>query len=175
MLRDELGVVIVLVALVAVVGAAHPPFLHQGNLLATAQNSSYVGLMAIGMVFPLAMREVDLSVGGNFAFGIVLGATLMVHGWTPWLAAFALVAACALLGALNGLITTFIDAPSFIVTLATSLLFRGARWPSPTASRSPGCRPRTRSSTSSAAASPGYRPRSGCCCSSPWCSPWSSR
>jgi ribose/xylose/arabinose/galactoside ABC-type transport system permease subunit len=125
-LRDELGVVIVLVALVAVVGAAHPPFLHTGNLLSTAQNSSYVGLMACGMVFPLAMREVDLSVGGNFAFGIVLGATLMVHGWTPWLAAAALVVVCAGLGALNGLITTFIDAPSFIVTLATSLLFRGA-------------------------------------------------
>jgi ribose/xylose/arabinose/galactoside ABC-type transport system permease subunit len=126
LLRDELGVVIVLVALVAVVGAAQPVFLHSGNLLATAQNSSYVGLMACGMVFPLAMREVDLSVGGNFAFGLVLGATLMVHGWTPWLAALALVAACAALGALNGLITTLIDAPSFIVTLATSLLFRGA-------------------------------------------------
>lgn len=126
LVRDELGVVIVLVALVGIVGAAHPPFLHHGNLLSTAQNSSYVGLMAIGMVFPLAMREVDLSVGGNFAFGIVLGATLMVHGWAPWLAALALVCACALLGALNGLITTFIDAPSFIVTLATSLLFRGA-------------------------------------------------
>jgi ribose/xylose/arabinose/galactoside ABC-type transport system permease subunit len=126
LVRDELGVVIVLVALVLVVGISHPPFLNSGNLLSTAQSSSYVGLMACGMVFPLAMREVDLSVGGNYAFGVVLGAVLMVHGWTPWLAALALTAACAGLGALNGLITTFIDAPSFIVTLATSLLFRGA-------------------------------------------------
>jgi ribose transport system permease protein len=125
-LRDELGVVIVLVALIGVVGASHPPFLDTDNLLATAQNSSYVGLMACGMVFPLAMREVDLSVGGNYAFGVVLGAVLIVHGWDPWLAALALVVVCAGLGALNGLITTFIDAPSFIVTLATSLLFRGA-------------------------------------------------
>ena len=125
-LRDELGVVIVLIALVGVVGAKNTAFLDVDNLLATAQNSSYVGLMAIGMVFPLAMREVDLSVGGNYAFGIVLGAVLMVHGWNPWLAAVAVMVVCAALGALNGLITTFIDAPSFIVTLATSLLFRGA-------------------------------------------------
>jgi ribose/xylose/arabinose/galactoside ABC-type transport system permease subunit len=126
LLRDELGVVIVLVALVVIVGSSHPAFLNSGNLLSTAQSSSYVGMMAVGMVFPLAMREVDLSVGGNFAFGIVLGAILMVHGWDPWLAAVGVVVACSALGALNGLITTLIDAPSFIVTLASALLFRGA-------------------------------------------------
>ena len=71
LMRDELGVVVVLVALVLIVGIAHPAFLHKGNLLGIAQNSVYVGLMACGMVFPLAMREVDLSVGGNYALGIV--------------------------------------------------------------------------------------------------------
>lgn len=107
---------VVLVALVVLVGIVRPEFLGTGNLLSTAQSSSYVGLLACGMVFPLAMREVDLSVGGNYAFGVVLGAVLMVHGWTPWLAALALVVACSLLGALNGLVTTLIGAPSFIVT-----------------------------------------------------------
>ncbi|RLV47696.1 ABC transporter permease [Nocardioides mangrovicus] len=125
LLRDELGVVVVLALLVVAVGIVRPAFLGTGNLLSTAQSSSYVGLMACGMVFPLAMREVDLSVGGNYAFGVVLGAVLMQHGWTPWLAAVALVVACALLGALNGIVTTLIGAPSFIVTLASSLLFRG--------------------------------------------------
>jgi ribose/xylose/arabinose/galactoside ABC-type transport system permease subunit len=124
--RDELGVVLVLVVLVVLVGSLNSSFLGSSNLLSTAQNSSYVGLMACGMVFPLAMREVDLSVGGNYAFGVVLGAVLMVHGWQPWLAALALVMACSVLGALNGLVTTLIGAPSFIVTLASSLLFRGA-------------------------------------------------
>jgi ribose transport system permease protein len=124
-LRDELGVVIVLVALVVIVGIAHPTFLNRGNLLANAQNSVYVGLMACGMVFPLAMREVDLSVGGNYALGIVFGADLMLHGVTPWLAALLLVLLATFLGALNGLVTTAIRAPSFIVTLASALLFRG--------------------------------------------------
>jgi ribose/xylose/arabinose/galactoside ABC-type transport system permease subunit len=125
-LRDELGVVIVLLLLVCIVGIAHPAFLTKGNLLSTAQNSVYVGLLACGMVFPLAMREVDLSVGGNYALGIVVGADLMRHGLDPWLAAVLLVLLCTTLGALNGLITTAIQAPSFIVTLASALLFRGA-------------------------------------------------
>lgn len=124
-IRDELGVVIVLAALVIGVGIAHPDFLTSTSLLSTAQNSSYVGLIACGMVFPLAMREVDLSVGGNYALGVVIGAVLIRGGMNPWLAALILVCVCALLGGLNGLITTLIQAPSFIVTLATALLFRG--------------------------------------------------
>ena len=126
LLRDELGVVIVLVGLVAVVGIVHPAFMTSSNLLSTAQSSTYVGLMACGMVFPLAMREVDLSVGGNYALGIVVGGELMVHGVDPWLAALLLVLICGALGALNGVVTTLIASPSFIVTLATALLFRGA-------------------------------------------------
>jgi ribose transport system permease protein len=77
------------------------------------------------MVFPMAMQEIDLSVGGNFALGIVVGAVLINHGMNPWLAAIVLVAICTLLGALNGLVTTILQAPSFIITLASALLFRG--------------------------------------------------
>ncbi|MGH3319897.1 MAG: ABC transporter permease [Streptosporangiaceae bacterium] len=124
--RDELGVVVVLGVLVLVIGGLHPRFLTAGNLLSTAQNSAYVGLMACGMVFALAMREVDLSVGGNFALGIVAGAVLIKNGMDPWLAVLVVLALCAILGALNGLVTTVIRAPSFIVTLASGLLFRGA-------------------------------------------------
>lgn len=124
-IRDELGVVIVLALLVIIVGVRHPAFLNSGNLLSNAQDSVYVGLMACGMVFPLAMREVDLSVGGNYALGIVVGADLMKHGVTPWLAAVLLVLLCTVLGALNGAVTTLIQSPSFIVTLASALLFRG--------------------------------------------------
>ena len=124
--RDELGVVLVLAVLVGVVGLAHPDFLRPVNLLSTAQSSVYVGLMACGMVFPLAMREVDLSLGGQYAFGIVLGAVLIRDGWSPWLALPAILVVATVLGCLNGAITTYLRLPSFIVTLAAALLFRGA-------------------------------------------------
>ncbi|WP_372664348.1 ABC transporter permease [Amycolatopsis kentuckyensis] len=125
-LRDELGVVLVLAVLVGVVGLAHPDFLRPVNLLSTAQSSVYVGLMACGMVFPLAMREVDLSLGGQYALGIVLGAVLIRDGWSPWLALPAILVVATALGCLNGVLTTYLRLPSFIVTLAAALLFRGA-------------------------------------------------
>nr|BFE73018.1 hypothetical protein GCM10020092_063190 [Actinoplanes digitatis] len=77
------------------------------------------------MVFPLAMREVDLSVGGNFALSMVVGAVLMRDGMPPWLAVPVILLMATALGALNGVITTYARIPSFIVTLATALLFRG--------------------------------------------------
>jgi ribose/xylose/arabinose/galactoside ABC-type transport system permease subunit len=124
--RDELGVALVLVVLVTAVGIAHPDFLRTANLFSTAQSSVYVGLMACGMVFPLAMREVDLSLGGTYALGIVAGAWLIRDGLAPWLAVPAILILAGALGCLNGVITTYLRLPSFIVTLAAALLFRGA-------------------------------------------------
>jgi ribose/xylose/arabinose/galactoside ABC-type transport system permease subunit len=125
LVRDETGVIAVLLLIVVGAGVAHQDFLRSGNLLSTAHNSVYVGLMACGMVFPLAMREVDLSVGGLFAMCVVVGAVLVKHGAGPWLAAAAMLAVAAALGAVNGAVTTYLGLPSFIVTLATSMLFRG--------------------------------------------------
>ncbi|MFC6885969.1 MULTISPECIES: ABC transporter permease [Actinomadura] len=122
---DEAGVVGVLVLLVAAVGLLQPDFLRTDNLLTTAHNSVYVGLMACGMVFALAMREVDLSVGGMYAMGVVVGALLIREGTPTWAAAVAVLALTALLGAVNGAVTTYLRLPSFIVTLATAMLLRG--------------------------------------------------
>jgi ribose transport system permease protein len=125
LVRDETGVVGVLVVLVLGVGLLHPDFLLRANLLSTARSSVYVGLLAAGMVFPLAMREVDLSVGGTFALSMVFGAVLVRSGLDPWLALPLVLLAGAGLGALNGLVTTYARIPSFIVTLAAALLYRG--------------------------------------------------
>lgn len=125
LLRDETGVVAMLITLVLTVGAFQPGFLDPDNLLSTARNAVYVGLLAAGMVFPLAMREVDLSVGGTFALSMVAGALLMSDGVPPWGAVPLVLLLGAGLGAMNGLLTTYLGIPSFIVTLATALLYRG--------------------------------------------------
>jgi ribose/xylose/arabinose/galactoside ABC-type transport system permease subunit len=124
-LRDEAGVLVVLVALVVVVGSFRPDFLITGNLTEIARQSSYIGILAIGMVFALAMREVDLSVGGTYALTIVVGALLMKHGVNPWPAALAAILLGGVLGFLNGLFTTYVRVPSFIATLGTLSLYRG--------------------------------------------------
>jgi ribose transport system permease protein len=126
LVRDEFGVIAVLIVIVLGVGLFHPDFLRSGNLLSITHNTVYVGLMSCGIVFPLAMREVDLSVGGMYAMCMVVGAVLIRDGLGTWAALFAILALSAVLGALNGVITTYMGLPSFIVTLATALLFRGA-------------------------------------------------
>ncbi|WUD72744.1 ABC transporter permease [Streptomyces sp. NBC_00510] len=81
--------------------------------------------MAAGMVFALAMREVDLSVGGVYALGVTVGAVCIRDGWSPWAAAAAVLVLSALLGAGNAIVATYVGLPTFIVTLATAMLFRG--------------------------------------------------
>jgi ribose/xylose/arabinose/galactoside ABC-type transport system permease subunit len=122
---DEAGVVGVLVLLVVVVGIFRPDFLDSGNLLEIARQSSYIGILAIGMVFALAMREVDLSVGGTYALTIVVGALLIRGGLDPWLAAALAVLLGGVLGVGNGLFTTYVRVPSFIATLGTLSLYQG--------------------------------------------------
>jgi ribose transport system permease protein len=125
-LREEAGVLVVLVALVVVVGTFRPDFLITGNLTEIARQSSYIGILAIGMVFALAMREVDLSVGGTYALTIVAGALLIRDGGvSPWLAAILAIALGGVLGFLNGLFTTYVRVPSFIATLGTLSLYKG--------------------------------------------------
>ena len=125
LVKDETGVIVILLVLVAGVGMAYPDFLSSDNLLTTAQNSVYVSLMALGMVFALAMREVDLSVGGSYAMTLVAGAVLIRGGTSPWVALPVMIVLGAVLGAFNGVMATYLSLPSFIVTLGTSMLYRG--------------------------------------------------
>ena len=122
---DEAGVLGVLIVLVVVVGGFRNDFWDSGNLLEIARQSSYIGIIAVGMVFALAMREVDLSVGGTYALSIVIGALLIRGGLDPWLAAALALASGVVLGVANGLFTTYIRVPSFIATLGTLSLYKG--------------------------------------------------
>lgn len=124
-LLEEVGVIAVLLVLVAVVGGFRNDFLDSGNLLEIARQSSYIGILAIGMVFALAMREVDLSVGGTYALTIVAGALLIRDGLSPWLAAILAIGLGGVLGFVNGLFTTYVRVPSFIATLGTLSLYKG--------------------------------------------------
>ncbi|MFI6653951.1 ABC transporter permease [Streptomyces sp. NPDC050523] len=125
LVRDELGVLLVLALLITGIGIAYPDFLDTSNLLSTAHNSVYISLMACGMVFVLAMREVDLSVGGSYAMCLVVGALLVRDGLGPWLAVPVMLLTGIVLGVFNGLVTTLLALPSFIVTLGTLMLYRG--------------------------------------------------
>ncbi len=124
-LPEELGVILVLVAMVAVIGIARPLFFTPINLFTILGHATFLGMLAVGMVFLLAIREIDLSVGWMFNFAATVTALLMVAGVNPWLAAFAGVLFGALLGLFNGLLAVGLRLPAIIVTLGTYSMFQG--------------------------------------------------
>lgn len=88
--------------------------------------NSYILILAIGMMLVIIAGHIDLSVGSLTAFVGAFAAVLTVQHDVPWPLAVVL---CLLMGALAGAVQGFFIAyggiPSFIVTLAGMLIFRG--------------------------------------------------
>lgn len=124
-LPEEVGVIIALLVMVAIIGLARPRFLNPINLFSLLSNSTFLGMLAVGMVFLLAIREIDLSVGWIFNFSAVFSAVLMVNGLDPWLAGAGGVVWGAGLGLVNGVIAVGLRLPAIIVTLGTYSMFQG--------------------------------------------------
>ncbi|BAV51604.1 Sugar ABC transporter [Mesorhizobium loti] len=124
-LPAETGGAVVLAALVALLGWLTPSFLEPANLLSVLGQAALPGLLAIGMVFVLATREIDLSAGAVFHLAATFTALLMVAGVDPWLAALAGVAAGAGLGLINGLLVIALRLPALLVTLGTWWMIQG--------------------------------------------------
>ncbi|WP_195175860.1 ABC transporter permease [Mesorhizobium sp. INR15] len=124
-LPREITAIVALVVLVAAVDFLRPGFADPTNLLSLLVTASFAGMLALGMVFVLAIREIDLSAGWMFHLAAMFAVLLMVDGINPWLAALAGVGLGAGLGLLNGLLVTTLRLPAIIVTLGTYLMFDG--------------------------------------------------
>jgi ribose transport system permease protein len=124
-LPDEIGVIVALVVMMVFIGVARPHFLNPLNLLTLLGHTTFLGMLAVGMVFLLAIREIDLSVGWMFNLSAVGTALLMAAGVNPWLAALGGLLLGGLLGLINGLLAITLRLPAIIVTLGTYSMFQG--------------------------------------------------
>ncbi|MDQ1400026.1 MAG: hypothetical protein QOK20_1958 [Acidimicrobiaceae bacterium] len=102
-------------------------FLTAGNLINLIVQGAVYMLLAMGEVYALLLGEIDLSIGFVSGIGGVVTAELVKqsNGWPWWAAIIAGLLACALIGAIHGLIITRIGLPSFVVTLAGLLGWQG--------------------------------------------------
>ncbi|MFJ8763851.1 multiple monosaccharide ABC transporter permease [Streptomyces clavifer] len=88
--------------------------------------NSYILILAIGMMLVIISGHIDLSVGSLTAFIGAMSAVLMVEHDLAWpLAVVLCLAIGAVAGSLQGFFIAYLGIPSFIVTLAGMLLFRG--------------------------------------------------
>ena len=96
------------------------------NLTNLVLQNSYIVIMALGMLLVIVSGHIDLSVGSVSGFIGALAAVLMVeHGWHFVPATVVCLTVGAAIGAAQGWFVAYFKIPSFIVTLAGMLVFKG--------------------------------------------------
>nr|WP_229459393.1 ABC transporter permease [Massilia cavernae] len=95
-------------------------FLTGQNFSLILQQVMVVGVIAIGQTLIILTAGIDLSCGMAMALGSVVMTKLCVDmGMNPYLAVLCGMAACVLIGYINGALVTMVKLPPFIVTLGT--------------------------------------------------------
>ena len=99
------------------------------NFVNLITETAGTALLAYGVVFVLLLGEIDLSIGYLAGIGAVIVAELQLPGrglqMNGLLAMLIAVAACAVIGGVQGSIVAFVGVPSFVVTLGGFLVFEG--------------------------------------------------
>jgi D-xylose transport system permease protein len=104
----------------------NPRFLSPGNLTNLMLQQAAVATISIGVVLILLLGEIDLSVAAASGFCASVMAVLMVtRGVSPVLSVLAALGLGAAIGLFNGFMVTRFRIPSFVVTLAGSLILVG--------------------------------------------------
>ncbi|WP_375173230.1 multiple monosaccharide ABC transporter permease [Pseudooceanicola sp.] len=123
----EYGILIALVVIMAFFQVATGGILLKPvNLTNLILQNSYIVIMAVGMLLVIVCGHIDLSVGSVLGFIGALAAVMIVHWGLPWpVAAVLCLMAGALIGMAQGFWVAYFRIPSFIVTLAGMLVFKG--------------------------------------------------
>ena len=122
------GLFIILLTPIALLFVANPVFRQPGNLFNLWQQSSIIGLLAIGQTLVIILGGFDLSIGAVAALsGVVcyLAFAAMDSPFGVGLGLGSALVACAIVGIINGILITKLRISPLIATLGTLSLVRG--------------------------------------------------
>src|SRR5258705_5346073 len=126
MLRKDLGLLILILVVGAVVALINPRFLSPVNIANTANLIGLFGVFSLGEGLVIITGGIDLSIGSVFALLGVIFVDLLVTYELPWpLAVLIILVAGPLVGLINGFLVTRMRLQPFVVTLCGLLLYRG--------------------------------------------------
>lgn len=121
-----LPIVIGLVVLCVFFAIQSDVFLTARNLSNLLVQSTVVGIMALGLMFVLLVKEIDLSIAAINGITSVLMAKLIVEfGVAPWAAVPIAILIGAFIGSCSARWVTWVGVPSFVVTLGLGLALNG--------------------------------------------------
>ncbi len=112
--------------LLVVFSVTSPWFLSASNFLNIGRQTALVSIIAVGMTFVIVSAQIDLSVGSNLALSGMVAALAMQSVANVWpIGALAGLLTGAIVGLVNGIVTTQLKIPSFLVTLGMLSAVRG--------------------------------------------------
>ena len=118
--------VYIFLAILAVLIVTVPElFFAPGTVQAIIRSGMDLSFMVLGMTAVLLLGEIDVSVGSIMIVSCTATGLLCQSGLPDAVAVLGGIAAGALCGTFNGVLVAKCGIPSVIVTIATSLLFRG--------------------------------------------------
>ena len=128
-LGTYLGLLVVLIAMVALFSSLSEYFFTRETLLSIANEIPALAVMAVGMTFVLIIAGIDLSVGSVLALSAAVSAAAVLQ-WEvgPWVAGVLGLMVGLLCGAVTGSISVAWQLPSFIVSLGMLEAVRGAAY-----------------------------------------------
>jgi D-xylose transport system permease protein len=117
------------IAVVIIFGFTATNFFTSTNFVNLITQTAGTCMLAYGVTFVLLLGEIDLSIGYLAGIGALIVAELQLPG-SNWqmngiLAMLLAVAACSVIGGVQGSIVAFVGVPSFVVTLAGFLIWQG--------------------------------------------------
>jgi rhamnose transport system permease protein len=125
----ELSVATALVLLLVALAIFAPSFYQPQPLLSLLTREAPTLIVACGMALVIICRQIDISVGSQFAACSVLAGLLAAMKWPLFVVLAAAIGMGAILGAVNGLLVAGLRLPSIVVTLATMVTLRkGLDW-----------------------------------------------
>src|SRR5258705_8224738 len=107
----ELSVTAALVALLLFLALAAPAFYQAQPLLSLATREAPTLVVACGMALVIICRQIDISVGSQFAVCSVVAGVLAAHQTPIAVVALAAIALGALFGAINGVLIAGMRLP----------------------------------------------------------------
>ncbi|GAB1583972.1 MULTISPECIES: L-arabinose ABC transporter permease AraH [Phyllobacteriaceae] len=124
-LLGEQGLVVIFAIAFAIVSLTVPNFLTERNMLGLLQSVVTIGIVACTMMFCLASRDFDLSVGSTVAFSGMIAVMASNATGSIALGLLAALACGSLVGLLNGVVIARFRINALITTLATMQIVRG--------------------------------------------------
>lgn len=127
--RPELGAIggAILVWIFFAVVAGQKGFLGLRGAANYLEVSAELGILAVAVSLLMIGGEFDLSIGSMIgATGMIIAILSVQYGWNVWAAIGVSLVVALCVGAVNGILVNRTRLPSFIITLATLFIIRGA-------------------------------------------------